>query len=43
MLHIMPWGIYADAIDMLELVEDGGEMIGASLMVGGLALELVRR
>lgn len=36
-------GIYPPAIGMLELVEDGGEMISASLMVGGLVLELVRR
>jgi hypothetical protein len=40
MLHVMAWEIYPPAIDLLAIVEDGGEMVCASLLVGGLALEL---
>lgn len=42
MLHVMAWEIYPPAIELLAIVEDGGEMICASLLVGGLALELAR-
>lgn len=42
MLHIMAWEIYPPAIEPLTVIEDGGEMICASMLVGGLAPELTR-
>lgn len=42
MLHVMAWEIYPPAIEPLAVIEDGGEMICASILVGGLALELAR-
>jgi len=42
MLHVMAWEIYPPAIEPLLVMEDGGEMICASILVGGLALELTR-
>jgi hypothetical protein len=42
MLHVMAWEIYPPAIDLLLVVEDGGEMICASLLVAGLTFELSR-
>jgi hypothetical protein len=42
MLHVMAWEIYPPALDVLTVIEDGGEMICASLLVGGLALEVAR-
>jgi hypothetical protein len=45
MVHIMvmdPVTIFTPAFYWLGLIEDGGEMICASILVGGLALELAR-
>lgn len=42
MLHTMVWEIHPPAIELIGAIEDGGEMICASLLVGGLALELTR-
>jgi len=42
MLHIMAWEIYPPALDVLTVIEEAGEMICASLLVGGLALEAAR-
>jgi hypothetical protein len=42
MVHVMAMPVSAPATYMLALVEDGGEMICASLLVGGLAMELAR-
>ena len=42
MLHVMAWEIYPPAIDVLLVVEDGGEMICASLLVAGLIFEASR-
>ena len=42
MLHIMAWEVYPPAIDVLTVIEEGGEMVCASLLVGGLAMELSR-
>ncbi len=42
MIHIMAWEIYPPAIELLGVIEDGGEMICASLLVAGLTFELSR-
>jgi hypothetical protein len=42
MVHIMAMPVSGPAIYILGLVEDGGEMICASLLLGGLAVELAR-
>ena len=42
MLHTMVWEIYPPAIELIGVIEDGGEMICASLLVAGLTLELAR-
>lgn len=43
MLHTMVYEIYPPAIELIGAIEDGGEMICASVLVAGLALELARR
>jgi len=42
MLHTMAWEIYPPAVELIGVIEDGGELICASILVGGLALELAR-
>lgn len=42
MLHTMVWEIYPPAIELVGVIEDGGEMICASILVCGLVLELAR-
>lgn len=42
MLHIMAWVLYPPATDVIGMIEDGGEMICASILVAGLTLELTR-
>jgi hypothetical protein len=42
MLHTMVWEIYPPAIELIGVIEDGGEMICASILVCGLVLELAR-
>jgi len=42
MLHTMVWEIYPPAVELVGVIEDGGEMICASILIGGLALELAR-
>lgn len=42
MLHTMVWEIYPPAIELIGVIEDGGEMICASILVFGLTLELAR-
>ena len=42
MLHTMVWEIYPPAIELVGVIEDGGEMICASILVCGLTLELAR-
>ena len=41
-LHVMVLEIHPPAIELIGMIEDGGEMICASLLVSGLALELGR-
>lgn len=42
MLHVMAWEIYPPAIELVAMIEDGGEMLCVSLLVGGLAFEFAR-
>ncbi|HEY6630062.1 MAG TPA: hypothetical protein VIZ90_01290 [Rhizobiaceae bacterium] len=42
LLHTMAYEIYPPAIEWIGVIEDGGEMICASLLVAGLAWELAR-